>query len=264
MMPSKRTRNLFNPSSRTPYRLSRFRLENFINCPRCFYLDRRLGIEPPPIPGYTLNSAVDQLLKNEFDGYRRRKMPHPIMTRAGFDGIPWAHPLLDRWRDAFKGVEYHHAPTNFVIFGAVDDLWITRENKICVVDYKSTSTSQPITLDSPYRQAYKRQMEIYQWLLRKQGLDVSDTGYFVYCNGDKNRMSFDSRLEFAIEVIPFKGKDDWIEPTIIAAHQCLLKEQLPDCPEKCFYCHYRKVANHIEGNGYGPIGQQREVQGELF
>ena len=65
----KRVRNLFNPKSASVYRLSRSRLENFVNCARCFYLDRRLGIEVPPIPAFTLNSAVDHLLKKEFDGF---------------------------------------------------------------------------------------------------------------------------------------------------------------------------------------------------
>ena len=36
----------------------------------------------------------------------------------------------------------------------------------------------------------KRQMEIYQWLLRKNGFKVSDTGYFVYANGITDARSF--------------------------------------------------------------------------
>jgi len=45
-----RTRNLYKPGSGKPYGLSRSRLENFLNCPRCFYIDRRLGVEPPAWP----------------------------------------------------------------------------------------------------------------------------------------------------------------------------------------------------------------------
>ena len=29
---------------------------------------------------FNLNSAVDELLKNEFDGYREKKQPHPYMS----------------------------------------------------------------------------------------------------------------------------------------------------------------------------------------
>jgi len=44
-----------------------------------------------------------------------------------------------------------------------------------------------VTLDAEWQDGYKRQMEIYQWLLRQNGLKVSDTGYFVYCNGKTDR-----------------------------------------------------------------------------
>ena len=64
---AQRTRNIFDPKSKEPFRLSRSRLELFVDCPRCFYLDRRLGTDRPPGFPFTLNSAVDTLLKKEFD-----------------------------------------------------------------------------------------------------------------------------------------------------------------------------------------------------
>lgn len=261
----KRTRNLFDPQSKEPFKLSRSRLENFINCPRCFYLDRRLGLEPPGIPAFTLNSAVDELLKKEFDSYRRERKTHPLMAASGVEAIPFAHPMIDEWREVFKGVRHHHRPTNFVIFGAVDDIWVDKAGELYVVDYKSTSTSEPITLDSEYRQAYKRQMEIYQWLLRKQSLKVSDTGYFVYCNADKSKESFGGKLEFGLEIIPYKGSDDWVEGVILEAHKCLSNNQLPDYSDGCEYCQYRKEAVKIEEAKFSQKQQAvKNSQGELF
>ena len=256
----RRTRNLFNPQSSEPYRLSRSRLENFLNCPRCFYLDRRLGIEPPGMPAFTLNSAVDELLKKEFDIYRKQRKPHPIMKAAGIEAVPFSHPLMDEWRENFKGVQFHHRPTNLIISGAVDDLWVDKQGLLFVVDYKSTSTAEPITLDSEYRQAYKRQMEIYQWLLRQHSFKVSEIGYFVYCNADKNKPVFDGKLEFSIEIIPYQGQDDWIGSTIEAAHHCLKGEHLPEYTENCGYCNYRKVTRSLEEE----CRQKVQLQGELF
>ena len=206
--PYTRKRNLFDPQSPQPFRLSRSRLENFIKCPRCFYLDRRLGVEPPGIPAYTLNSAVDELLKKEFDLYRRQKKPHPIMEQFGIKAVPFVHAQLDEWREPFKGVRFHHEKTNLIVFGAVDDLWVDLKNgQIIVVDYKATSTETKITLDQQYRQAYKRQMEIYQWLLGKNGLNVAPVGYFVYCNADKSKPTFSAKLEFVTEIIPYEGNN---------------------------------------------------------
>lgn len=257
--PSRRTRNLYNPDSKAPYRLSRSRLENFLNCPRCFYLDRRLGVEPPGIPAFTLNSAVDELLKKEFDRYRRQQKPHPLMKEHNIQAVPLAHPMMDEWRETFKGVRYHHS-TNLIIFGAIDDLWVDGQGRIYVVDFKATSTKGPITLDNEYRQAYKRQMEIYQWLLRKQDLKVSSTGYFVYCNGDKEKESFDAKLEFLIDILPYEGNDDWVEDVVLSAHKCLNSSTLPGPSADCPYCNYRVAVQEVE-NG-PPAGI--EVQKELF
>ncbi len=119
-----RSRNRFDPLAPAPFRLSRSKLENFIRCARCFYLDRRLGIDPPPMPPFTLNTAVDHLWKKEFDRYRALGQPHPLMTAHAIDAVPFSHPDLDTWRNNFQGVRVLHEPTNLLIQGAVDDLWV--------------------------------------------------------------------------------------------------------------------------------------------
>jgi len=242
----RRTRNLFDPKSIKPYRLSRSRLENFIKCPRCFYLDRKLGVEPPGMPPFTLNSAVDKLLKAEFDQYRASGKPHPIMEAYGIDAVPYKSFKMNEWRENFKGVQHHHEKTNLIIFGAVDDLWVDKEGKIFVVDYKATSINGKVSIDTESRKSFKRQMEIYQWLLRRQGLEISNTAYFVYCNADKNKENFDSKLDFFVEVIPYEANDGWVEEKIISAHKCLLDKELPDYSDACGYCQYRKVAHNME------------------
>jgi len=259
----KRTRNLFDPQSKAPFKLSRSRLENFIKCPRCFYLDRRLGLEPPGTPPFTLNSAVDELLKKEFDSYRRKQEPHPLMTAGGVKAVPFAHPLIDEWRENFKGIQYHHLPSNFLMFGAVDDIWVDEQQRLYVVDYKATSTAEKITLESEYRQGFKRQIEIYQWLLRRQNFTVSDTGYFVFCNADKNKSAFEGRLNFNIEIVAHQGKDDWIEPKIMEARRCLDNEAIPDYSENCEYCAYLKTARTI-GEPPKKDSARPKPQGELF
>jgi hypothetical protein len=92
----------FTPGKTEPTRISRGKLDLFSECPRCFYLDRRLGIKRPSMPGWSLNSAVDNLLKNEFDGYRKRKEPHPLMKKYGIDAIPFQHDDMPIWRDRYR------------------------------------------------------------------------------------------------------------------------------------------------------------------
>ena len=238
----KRTRNLYQPNSTEPFKLSRSKLELFINCPRCFYLDRRLGVGRPPGFPFNLNSAVDTLLKKEFDLHRVKNKKHPLQEKYGVDAVPIEHKDLDKWRHNFTGIQYLHEPTNLLIFGAIDDLWQNSKDEYIVVDYKATSKNEKIeALDKDWQDGYKRQMEIYQWLLRQNGYQVSDTGYFVYCNGITDKKAFDAKLEFDITLIPYQGNDSWIEKTIIEAHKCLNSDTIPEANLSCDYCGYVKA-----------------------
>jgi len=58
-------------------KISRSGVEQYLKCPRCFVLAYKHKVRPPSIP-FTLNSAVDNLCKNEFDYYRERQEPHPL------------------------------------------------------------------------------------------------------------------------------------------------------------------------------------------
>ncbi|MDP8266168.1 MAG: PD-(D/E)XK nuclease family protein [Candidatus Aceula meridiana] len=254
----KRTRNLFNPKSKTPFKLSRSRLEMFSQCPRCFYLDRRLGVDKPSMPAFTLNSAVDALLKKEFDVYRARREPHPLMEKYHVDAIPFAHSRLDTWRENFVGVQAYDTKHNLIIFGAIDDLWIAKDKKLYVVDYKATSTKGPITLDGRWKEAYKRQMEIYQWLLRRNEFDISDTGYFVYCNAGRDRAGFEDHLDFDVEIIPYKGSDAWVDDFIDQAHACLMNDDIPDSADNCEHCQYRAAAQSALEPATAKAEEQKE------
>ncbi|MEK7581735.1 MAG: PD-(D/E)XK nuclease family protein [Patescibacteria group bacterium] len=242
---SRRIRNLFNPESREPFSISRSKIDLFLECPFCFYTDRRLGVGRPPGFPFTLNVAVDKLLKKEFDIYRAEGVPHPLMAEYKILAKPFKHGDLDKWRENFVGMQYLHKPTNLKITGAIDDVWINDKKELHVVDYKATSKESEVTLDAPWQDGYKRQMEIYQWLLRQNGYKVSDTGYFVYCNGNTDKESFDGKLEFNIKIIPYRGKGDWIEKTILDLKNCLLLYVPPASGKECDYCNYREAVETV-------------------
>ncbi|MEJ2441526.1 MAG: hypothetical protein P8Y06_01235 [Patescibacteria group bacterium] len=75
----------YNPKNKTPFKLSRSKIDLFLQCPRCFYLDVRLGIKRPSLPGFTLNLAVDELLKKEFDLLRKKGQAHELMKKYKID-----------------------------------------------------------------------------------------------------------------------------------------------------------------------------------
>ena len=244
--PGVRGRNIFDPASKEPFKLSRSKIELFTECPLCFYLDRRLGIGRPPSFPFTLNNAVDTLLKKEFDIHRVKKTAHPLMEKYGIDAVPFTHEDMEKWRMNFTGIQFLHKPTNFLVTGAVDDIWINPKGELIIVDYKATSTDSEITMDAEYRQGYKRQLEIYQWLFRKNGFKVANMGYFVYANGQKDRKAFDAKLEFTVQIFPYEGSDQWVEGVITDAHKCLMSDKRPEMASDCDYCKYRKAASNIK------------------
>jgi len=235
---ARKTRGIFNPESQEAFKLSRSKIDLFIECPRCFYLDRRLGVARPPGFPFNLNSAVDHLLKKEFDIHRDGQTPHPLMTAYGLKAVPFKHKNLNVWRENFTGVQFLHKKTNFLVTGAVDDVWINDDKELHVVDYKATAKDSEVNLDAEWQDGYKRQMEVYQWLLRQNGFEVSNTGYFVYANGLRDKKAFDGKLEFDIKIIPYKGNDGWIEKTLGKIKECLVENRIPTITKTCDYCSY--------------------------
>ncbi len=218
-----------------------------MNCPRCFYLDRRLGVGQPPGYPFTLNSAIDKLLKKEFDIYREKQTIHPLMDKHGINAVPFKHEKLDYWRDALHGgIEYLHEATNLLLSGGIDDLWVSPNGQLFIVDYKSTSKEGEVNIDADWQISYKRQMEIYQWLFRNNGFNVSTTGYFVYCNGLTDRDEFGAKLDFNIKIISYIGDDRWIEGTILDIHKCLISDIIPASGQDCDFCNYAEGRKSVE------------------
>lgn len=242
----KRTKNLFDPKSKEVFKLSRSKIDSFLKCPRCFYLDRRLGVGQPAGFPFNLNSAVDYLLKKEFDLHRAEGSTHPLMASYGVKAVPFAHKDMDKWRENFVGVQYLHQPTNFLVFGAVDDVWVNDNNELHIVDYKATAKDGEVGIEADWQRAYKNQMEIYQWLMKHNGFAVSTTGYFVYLNGKRDAKAFDGKLEFDIKIIPYVGDASWVDEVLQQAHACLLEDSIPPASPDCEYCSYRQLARSVE------------------
>ncbi|MEK7153330.1 MAG: PD-(D/E)XK nuclease family protein, partial [Patescibacteria group bacterium] len=175
--------------------------------------------------------------------------PHPIMVEYEVQAVPFMHEKLDDWRETFVGVQAPHEPTNLLVFGAVDDLWTTPVGEIMVVDYKATAKDKEVDISAGWQISYKRQLEVYQWLLRQNGLPVSDMGYFVYTNGRMDVDGFFNRVEFKTKLIPYKGDDSWVEPTLLKMKDCMDGE-MPAMGESimggpCEFCTYARQRTEL-------------------
>ena len=125
------------------------------------------------------------------------------------------------------------------------DMWINPNGEYIVVDYKSTAKDGAVSLDADWQIGYKRQMEIYQWLFRKNGFRVSNTGYFVYCNGRTDKEALDGKLEFDVTIIRYAGDTSWVEGTILEAIECLKSDKLTKPHPDCDFCKYRSAVKEV-------------------
>ena len=109
-----------------------------------------------------------------------------------------------------------------------------------IVEYKSTSTQSEIDLNdgTPWKEQYKRQIDIYQWLFRMNGFEVSDDSVFLYSNGIKTAEKFNDVMKFKTYVLEYKGSTDWVEPKIIEIKKVLDQTSIPSLNEECETCSY--------------------------
>ena len=257
-MPSKyRHQGAFNPDNEYPFELSRGAIDLSITCPGCFWLEKAAGVKKQDSIPFTLNSNTDVLLKRDQDQYRGER-PSPIMISAGLEHLrPFAHPDLELWVDSmnFGKTDRHfntlHEETNIKFGGGLDDVFENIETgELHIVDYKSTSQdgsgkANPDPLDESFLQpptdpkkrdfkaGYRRQAEMYQWILRRKGYKVSDTAYFLYVDAlsrGRNGMLIDQDphtawMEFEAQIIPYEGNDSWVEGALFRAKELVQQEE---------------------------------------
>ncbi len=178
-----------------PIQLSPNSLNLFLECPRCFWLDKKQGIKRPPPYPYALNTAVDILLKKEFDNYRIKNEPHPLIAAHNIPAKLFSNQdLLNQWRSNFVGIRFYDPELAATIFGAVDDVLEFADGKLAPLDYKSTGSSVPTIYDR-----FQLQMDIYTYLLEKNGFSTPRKGYLAFYVVEKGN-GFGGRLPFREEL----------------------------------------------------------------
>jgi hypothetical protein len=119
---------------------------------------------------------------------------------------------------------------------------VDNDGKLVVIDFKATAKAADILSSANVYnngESYKRQLEIYSWLLQKNGFDVSNSGYLMYYNGEASRPHLGRQMYFRRTLVPFELDTKWISPMIKDMYKCLQKDEIPkyndsNC-EECLY-----------------------------
>jgi hypothetical protein len=203
-------------------------LNLFLECPHCFWLDKNLGIKRPPPYPYALNSAVDALLKEEFDTYRAKNLVHPLIKEIG----PKVHlfgnqKLLNQWRSNFSGIRYFDEQLEATLFGAVDDVLEFDDKKIAPLDYKSTGSTAANVYDR-----FQIQLDTYTFLMEKNGYQTPRKGYLAFYIVDKSR-GFVDRLPFRKEIVQIDTNPsdiyEMFKDAVVCLRQPTPPPHSPDC-----------------------------------
>ena len=154
----------------------------------------------------------------------------------------YKHADIDTWRNFRRGLSFMNEKEGYHFYGAIDDVWINDNKELIVADVKSTSKKNFDWNDTwskyEYPKGYKRQLEMYQWLFRKNGFKVSNIAYLLYFNGLKYESSFDQTLKFESYSIQLECNDDWVEKEVIKAKKLLDSDKIPKGEISCDQCRY--------------------------
>ena len=218
------------------FRLSQSDIEGFRRCPRCFFLDVKHGISQQPSAPLTLHLAVAAQLKKEIDGFWLAGAVPPVVAEAGLDLRQFSDPAMDAWCKRTEGISFDTGV--FKVTGVIHDVWVNRDGELIVVEYKATSRDNAV---AGYRYArfddsYRREVEIHQWLLRKNGFKVSNTAYFLYATATQQDEFFENSLSFESNLNAYEGSTDWIDEALEQIKLTLDNPEVPESLNECEVC----------------------------
>ncbi|MGH7141346.1 MAG: PD-(D/E)XK nuclease family protein [Minisyncoccia bacterium] len=243
-----RRRPLFDPALPFPLRLSRRSVELYLECPRCFYNEVRLGIKRPSIPAFTLNKTVDTLLKREFDRYRKARKTHPLFAQSAIDAIPYDGPEIDEWRSVQKGIRTFLSEQNIEVNGAPDEVLQLPDGSLAVVDFKATAKKPDksgMELAGMYADSYIRQISFYTFLLKENDFAVAREGYLLIANAKTvSRRGFSATLSFMQHIVSIRIDMDWIIPCIDGMYSTASISSSPAPSSNCEHCFYAERWNY--------------------
>ena len=220
--------------------LSRWQLNTFTECPRCFWLVNRFKVKLPKSLPFALNSAIDGLLKTEFDEHRSVGTLPPIFASLeGKAKLFTDSEKLQTWRNNFQGLRWTDPATGHTLYGAIDDLLEFQDGTHAIVDYKSSGSAAPTIYPS-----YQLQMDVYTFLLQKLGYQAAPKSYFAFFLVVKDD-GFNGRLPFReelVEVTPDPGRVSELFAQAVALAQT---DRLPAAGVACDLCRWYGEADQV-------------------
>ena len=158
-------------------KLSPSTLNLFLECRKCFWLEKAAGIHRPRGIFPSLPGGMDNLIKKYFDSYRiQGTLPPEIDGKV--EGFLMADlELLNKWRNWRTGLVYTDPESGSTLIGALDDLLVDPSKHVYMpFDYKTRGYALKANSSS----FYENQLNCYSLMLEANGLKSAGFGYLCY------------------------------------------------------------------------------------
>ncbi|MEK6932881.1 MAG: PD-(D/E)XK nuclease family protein, partial [Nanoarchaeota archaeon] len=140
--------------------------------------------------------------------------------------------LLKTWRNNLKGIEFYDEENDVLLHGAVDNI-LSNNGKLIVLDYKTRG----FDLKKDTAHHYQDQLDIYNFLLRKNGYETENYAYLLFYLPEQ-----------VMETGEFKFKNELVKMKIDINHAeylfkraiKIIKGEMPEPGEKCTFCKWRE------------------------
>lgn len=218
-----------------PYKFSPSSLSLLKECPRCFWLHFNKKIRRPDTIFPSLPSGMDKILKAHFDSFRDRDELPPELKDMNdevtlFDDAG----LLEVWRNNFKGIQWNDEKGN-LLRGAVDNI-LQKGKKLIVLDYKTRG--YPLKEDTA--KYYQDQLDIYNFLLRKNGYETEDYAYLLFYHPD--RVNENGNIVFHTDLVRMDISVKNAERIFNKAVK-VLEGNMPEPSDNCQFCEWVDKCN---------------------
>ena len=216
-----------------PYKFSPSSLSLLKECPRCFWLHFNKGIKRPDSIFPSLPSGMDRILKAHFDSFMKKGMlPPELQSLNGEAKLFDDESLLKIWRNNLKGITWNDENDN-LFRGAIDNL-LVKAKKLIVLDYKTRGF--PLKEDT--HKHYQDQLDIYNFLLRKNGYETENYAYLLFYHPDK--VNAEGGILFHTDLIKMSISTGNAEKIIKNALKTL-EGDMPNCAKECGFCKWRET-----------------------
>lgn len=215
-------------------RLSPSTLNLFLECPRCFWLEKNKNIKRPRGIFPSLPGGMDQVIKAYFDKYRQKNELPPEAKNRLNGKLLNNLDLLNRWRSwRSTDLVYEDKKLNAILSGALDDCLV--ENGFYIpLDYKTRGSD----FNEDPRKYYQTQLDCYCLMLESSGYRTKNLAYLLYYWPEE--VLEDGLVRFKVE--PLK-----VETNLESARKIFqqavetLRGFIPLASSECEYCSLVKM-----------------------